>query len=308
MEKLKVCFTLPEVAKRITHPFRALVVVNGAVPKVAPASILSVFAIVNAALVGLNDTTVGVFKGAASEITQLPEIPGVRTVGEQDNVQGLVTAGGTRETVTAEIDEPRAAVMTALCAVAMTAVEALKEVATALGGTVTAAGTLSRVGRLLERDTDTPPAGAALDRVTVHAVLALGLRLAAAHLRPERVGVATGATSEIVAAADEVFRAAVTVADWLDPGVPAAAVKVADAALDGTLTEAGTVSRVGALLESATTVMAVADFDRVTVHVVLALAARLAGAHCREETFSGDTSESVSCVDVPFSVAVTVAG
>lgn len=117
---------------------------------------------------------------------------------------------------------------------------------------------------------------------------------------------ATGATSEIVAAADEPFSAAVTVADWLADRIPVAAVKVAEAAPAGTLTEDGTANSVGAVLESATTVLAVVGFDRLTVHVALALAARLAGVHRREETFRGHTSESVTGFEVPFSVAVMV--
>jgi hypothetical protein len=90
---VKVCFTLPDVANRITDPVRAWVVVNGALPEAAPAGILSVFAIVNAVLVGFSETFVGAFESAASETTQFPEIPGVRTVGEQDNVHGCVGTG-----------------------------------------------------------------------------------------------------------------------------------------------------------------------------------------------------------------------
>ena len=90
---------------------------------------------------------------------------------------------------------------------------------------------------------------------------------------------AAGATNEIVAAADEPFNVAVTVADWFETSVPVLAVNVAEVALAATLTEDGTVNRVEALLESATEVLAVVDFDRVTVQVVLALEARLAAAH-----------------------------
>ena len=73
------------------------------------------------------------------------------------------------------------------------------------------------------------------------------------------------------------------VAVWSDSSAPALAVKVAEVALAATLTEEGTVNAVGALLESATTVLLVVDFDRVTVQVVLALEARLAAAHCSED-------------------------
>ncbi len=129
---------------------------------------------------------------------------------------------------------------------------------------------------------------------------------------PERV---TGATSESVAAADVPFNVAVTVpvlavngADWFETGVPMVlAVKVAEVALDATLTEDGTVNRNGALFESVTTVLLVVDFDRVTVHVVLALEGRLVAAHCSEDMVDRVASESVAAADEPFSVAVTVA-
>jgi hypothetical protein len=49
------------------------------------------------------------------------------------------------------------------------------------------------------------------------------------------------------------------------------------------------------------------DFDRVTVQVVLAFEARLAEAHCREETVTGATSEIVAGTEAPLNVAVTVA-
>ena len=74
-----------------------------------------------------------------------------------------------------------------------------------------------------------------------------------------------------------------------------------------TLTEEGTVNEDGAVLESAITVLLVEDFDSVTVQVVLVLDARLAAAHCSEDTVGRVASESVAGADVPFSVAVTVA-
>ena len=85
------------------------------------------------------------------------------------------------------------------------------------------------------------------------------------------------------------------------------AVNVTVALLAATLTEDGTVNADEALLERAIAVVVVTAFDRVTVQVVLALEGRLAAAHWREETVSGDTSESATGLDEPFSVAVTVA-
>ncbi len=61
------------------------------------------------------------------------------------------------------------------------------------------------------------------------------------------------------------------------------AVNVADVALAATFTEDGTVNTDEALLESVTAVLLVADFDRVTVQVVLVLDARVVGEHCSEE-------------------------
>ena len=82
-----------------------------------------------------------------------------------------------------------------------------------------------------------------------------------------------------MSAADEPFNVAVTVAAWSETRMSVLAVNVAAVALAATLTEAGTVNWDGALLESVTTVLLVADFDRVTVQVVLALEARLAAVH-----------------------------
>jgi hypothetical protein len=180
-ENVNVWLALPDVAKRTTHPVRLLVVVNCTVPVVAPVAIVSEDGTVNAVLVGRRVTTVGEAAGTASEMTQLPETPGVRTVGAQDSDKGLTTAGGTREMAVVRLAAPRAAVMTALWEAATTAAEAVKVAEAALAGTTKVPGTLNRVGRLLERETATPPAGAALERRTVHVVLALEDKLAAPH-------------------------------------------------------------------------------------------------------------------------------
>ena len=89
----------------------------------------------------------------------------------------------------------------------------------------------------------------------------------------------TGATRESVAGLDEPFNVAVTVAVWSETRVPVLTVNVAEVAFAATLTEDGTVNRVGALLESPTTVLLVEDFERVTVQVVFALEARVAVVH-----------------------------
>src|ERR1019366_3160673 len=134
-------------------------------------------------------------------------------------------------------------------------------------------------GALLASATTELPA-VDLDRVTVQVVLALEARLAAAHCRAERVA---GASREGGADVEEPFSVAVRVAVWSKTSVPVVAVKVAEVALAGTLTEEGTVNADGALLASATTELPAVDLDRVTVQVVLALEARLAAAHCSED-------------------------
>ena len=79
------------------------------------------------------------------------------------------------------------------------------------------------------------------------------------------------------------------------------------ALLAATLTEDGTVKAGEALLESATAVLVVTAFDRVTVQVVLALESRLAAPHCSEDIVGRVDNETVAGCDEPFKVAVTVA-
>jgi hypothetical protein len=78
---------------------------------------------------------------------------------------------------------------------------------------------------------------------------------------------------------DVPLKVAVMVAVWSDGTVPEVAVKVAEVALAGTVTDETTVSTDGALLVMATAVPLATDLERVTVQVELALEARVAGAH-----------------------------
>ena len=80
--------------------------------------------------------------------------------------------------------------------------------------------------------------------------------------------------------------------------------KVALVALAATLNEVATLSADGRLLESVTVVLVAADFDRPTVQVVLALEARLAAVHCKEETVGSVVNDSVADLEEPFKVAV----
>ena len=76
---------------------------------------------------------------------------------------------------------PSATVTTALAEVEIVPADAVKAAELALAGTVRVPGTVNREGRLLDRETVTPPAGAAFESVTVHEVLTLEARLAAPH-------------------------------------------------------------------------------------------------------------------------------
>src|SRR5215469_2855110 len=89
--------------------------------------------------------------------------------------------------------------------------------------------------------------------------------------------------------------------------VPAAAVKVAVVALAATVAEAGTVN--AALLEERETVVPPvgAALESVTVQVLLALDARVVGAHCTEERLTGACKLTVAVWDALLRVAVTVA-
>jgi hypothetical protein len=204
MEKLKVCFKLPDVATRITPLVRALVVEKGTWLEVVLGGITSEAGIVNAALFAFSVTSVGVATGRASETTQLPEPPGVRTEGVHDSDKGA-----RREMAAVKFTEPRVTVTAAPCDVSMAEVEAVKTADAAPAGTVKLAGTVKSDGRLLERERTTPPAGAVLERVAVHAVAEFEGRLAAAQCRAERV---TGTDSESMVVAEEPLRVAVTVA------------------------------------------------------------------------------------------------
>ena len=89
--------------------------------------------------------------------------------------------------------------------------------------------------------------------------------------------------------------------------VPVLTVKTAVRALANTVTEAGTVRAGEAVFASATTVLAEEALDSVTVHVVLALDARLEAVHCNAETVTGATREIVAGLEEPFREAVIVA-
>ena len=172
----------------------------------------------------------------------------------------------------------------------------------ALAATVAEAGTVSEA-LLSERATTVPPVWADWFRVTMHVVDALELTLVG--LQAKAV-TSMGATRVKVAVWEAPFSVAVTVTDWVVVRVAAVAVKVAEVALAGTVTDAGTVSE-ALLSERATTVPPVwADWFRVTMHVVDALELTLVGLQAKAVTSMGATRVKVAVWEAPFSVAVTV--
>jgi phage terminase large subunit-like protein len=90
--------------------------------------------------------------------------------------------------------------------------------------------------------------------------------------------------------------------------VPLLAMKVAVVALARTVTEAGNNRTLAMAPERATEAPpAGAAWVNVTVQVVLALEARVEAVHCREETRTGATRQTVALLEEPFKEAVTVA-
>jgi hypothetical protein len=94
----------------------------------------------------------------------------------------------------------------------------------------------------------TPPAGAGAESVRVQVEEAPASSVVVLHANAE---MSTGATRVKLAVWEAPFRVAVMVADWVVVIVPTVAVKVVEALLAGTVTDAGTVSAV-LLLDSAT--------------------------------------------------------
>ena len=272
---VNVWLRFADVACRITHPERALVVVNGVTAVVAPFGIGTEPPIAKAVFVDLSLILVVELEAVPRERTHVPEAPGVRLAGVHEIESGFVVSG------TSEMDavswvEPLLEVMVALSAEVMFPLIASKSAEVLFARTVTLGGTVNTDGALLERETATPPASAAVERTTEHFVLELDFRLAETHRMVEMFA---GASREIEVVLAEPFKVAVSVTDWFVVSVPAAAVNVAEVALAAILTEEGTVNNVGALLVITTAVALATGFDRVTVHVVLALETRLPAAH-----------------------------
>ena len=186
-------------------------------------------------------------------------------------------AGHVREIVVGREEPFNMAVITADWSETRVPVLTVNVTDVALAATLTEVGT-DRDDAALLTSAITVLEATAFERVTVQVVFALAGRLETAHCRLDRVA---GTASEMVTVREEPFRLAVMTADGsaATAPAPALAVKVMEEAPPGTVTEAGTVNEDGALLEIVTTVPAEANFDRLTVQLVLAPAVRLAAAH-----------------------------
>jgi hypothetical protein len=167
--------------------------------------------------------------------------------------------------------------------------------------TAAVAGTVSS-GLLLLRETEAPPAPAALDKVTVHVVEAPDPRLVGVQLNRLTT---VGATSEIPADCELPFSEAVTETLWSEAMVPAVAVNVVLVDAAATVADAGTVSRPVVLLNETETPPVPAALDSVTVHVELAPELKLVGLQESWLTTVGATSEIPTDCELPFSEALT---
>ncbi len=199
--------------------------------------------------------------------------------------------------VTTTLDWPPG---TAVAAAAVTEKVAVEDAA----GMVTTDGT-ARVGVSLVTAMATPPAGAALERLTVHVLLEPAFRLVGLHARVES---STGLRLKVKVAELShscVFRLAVTVTLWLVVKLPAVAVKVMELAPAATVTEGGILSR--PLLALSWTFRAwYTPRFRTTVQVPAPAGSSAVGLQLTEVTDAVGTSARNAVCEEPFKVAVSV--
>jgi hypothetical protein len=144
----------------------------------------------------------------------------------------------------------------------------------------------------------------ALDRVTVQVEDAPDASDVGEHVSEDGEAVVTRLMLEVF---ETPLNVAVMMAEESADSVAAVAENVAEDWPLATLTEAGTLSRVGALEASATVVLAAAFFERETVHVDLAADPSVVGVQARELRTTGNASWIVALAVEPFSVAVRTA-
>jgi hypothetical protein len=103
------------------------------------------------------------------------------------------------------------------------------------------------------------------------------------------------------------FKEAVMVEAWSVVTVPALTLNVAEVDPEETVTVVGIVRTDGALPESATTLALVADWESVTVQVVLVLEVKLWAVHCREDRVGRVTGGTAELLTVTSSMMSSVA-
>jgi hypothetical protein len=213
------------------------------------------------------------------------------------------------KTTTTEVLPRVAVIITSLVLVTAPAV-AMKVADVDPAGTVTATGVL--IGEFFSnKETEVPPAGAAVVKLIVQVVLAPGGRVVGLQFSADRSTIAkfgvTGARRFTVAVLETPPSVAVTVTAWLVVMLPAVTGKVADVVPDVTVSEAGVVSPV--LLSESETEEPAAGAAELSVAVQVAVAPedRLVGLQASEEMPTGAVRFSVALRETPFSVAVTEA-
>ncbi|MGD0669124.1 MAG: hypothetical protein ABSB23_16320 [Bryobacteraceae bacterium] len=228
-------------------------------------------------------------------VTEHAEVPPeLRLAGVHDTK--LIVDGATSSMETVCVLPLYVAVTTAVWLVAMVPAVAVKLAVLKPLATVTDPGTVS-VAALLVSVTETPPAPAAFDSVTVQVDVAPELRFMGAQASDVKAG---GVDTSVRDCVWELpFKDAVMTAVWLVEIVPAVAVKFAELAPDTTLTEPGTVNAV-TLLDSVTVIPPVpAACESVTVQVDVPPELRLVGLHDTKLTVVGATNEIDAVCELP---------
>ena len=274
---------LPRVAVSTAVPFALMVpAVAVKLAEVAPATTVTVAGTLRAGLLLDSPTLVPPAGAALVRVTvQALVAAEPRVVGVQVSEASATGADKVNETVWEAL--PRVAVSTAVPFALMVPAVAVKLAEVAPATTVTVAGTL-RAGLLLDSPTLVPPAGAALVRVTVQALVAaepkvVGLQVTEAS--------ATGADKVNETVGEALPRVAVSTAVPFALMVPAVAVKLAEVAPATTVTVAGTL-RAGLLLDSPTLVPpAGAALVRVTVQALVAAEPKVVGLQVTEASATG---------------------
>ena len=243
--------------------------------------------------------------GAGLEMVavQVLELDGVRVVLAQDRDETVI--GAMTERVTLALEDPSVATTFAVLSDVTAAAVATNVAVVADAGTVTEAGTETTEVTLLERVTLEPPAGAALESVTVQVVVEEAGRLVPAHCRELSVTMVSAVTV-IVTGLLVPLREDVITEVWSEETAAAVAVKVAEEAAAGTVTEEGTVNTEVTLLERATLEPpAGAALESVMVQVVVDDADTVVLVHCRELSEGGSADTViVTGLLVPFKEAV----